>query len=96
MGGWKCFWDALSDYQLDRAWEWGTEPFVNDSFETGGTDDRPGEAYHWDWQTVQQVGRWAEFNGYDLDLAAWYRAMEDFEAGWNDNQSDPRGGAVQR
>lgn len=84
--GGMCFSDAMSDYQLEKSWERHSLPFVNDSFETEATDGRPGEAYDWDWQNVQQVGGWADFNSYDMDLDPWYRALESFEAGWDDNQ----------
>jgi len=84
--GGACYFDAMSDYELGKALDWGTDPFANPSFETASTDGRPGEAERWDWQNIQQVGQWADFNSYDIDLDAWYRAMESFEAGWSGNQ----------
>ncbi len=84
--GGGIFIDAMTDYQIEKCLDFGTLPFVNDSYETASTDERPGEAYHWDWNNIQLVGQWADFNSYDADLNPWFKALESFEAAWDDNQ----------
>ena len=78
------FGDAVTNYDLNRAFEQNEEVFGNPSYETAGLDNRPGEAYLWNWYSSQAIGAWAEFNSYEATLEQWRTATENFGAGWFD------------
>lgn len=74
--------DALSDEEARHAFSLPEEPFANPSFEVEAASGRPGEAEDWFWNSVQQVGGWAEYNAYRAGLEAWRGATEAMAAGW--------------
>ena len=79
--------DALTDYDLRRAFLPASEGFYNPSFEEADSSGRPGEAERWLWHSHQEDVEWAEFNAYDAALEQWQTAMEEFGPGWNDLES---------
>lgn len=77
------FGDAISDYELERSFVIISNAFRNPSFEIADSSGRPGEAEFWNWESVQNIGGWAEFNGKDDAYDAWRTATEHFGPGWN-------------
>lgn len=79
--------DAVTDYDLTRAFVEVQDAFGNPSYETPDQSSRPGEADFWNWFSLQAKGAWAEFNAYDEALEQWRTATEMFGPGWFDLQN---------
>lgn len=87
LGRVAWFAEACSDADLGpAAFAVPGAGFLNPSFEDPSASERPGEAAHWEWRSLQTAGAWAEYNATDLGLDRWRGAGESFEAGWGGNE----------
>lgn len=81
--GGATFYEPCTDTDLAHAFDAeGVGGFQNPSFETAADSGQPGEAKDWEWQSLQEIGGWAEFCAYRADLAPFRGGREGFEGGW--------------